>query len=99
MIPMRDIQRYCDGIAAAFQPRKVILFGSYAYGKPTADSDVDLVVVRPRKGRARRSAPSTAWPAFNHTLCGVRTWSEEHLFSSAQYLLSHLVESIIHSII
>ena len=53
MIPMRDIQRYCDGIAAAFKPRKVILFGSYAYGKPTADSDVDLMVVMPRK-RYRR---------------------------------------------
>ena len=35
MIPMRDIQRYCDGIAAEFKPRKIILFGSYAYGKPT----------------------------------------------------------------
>ena len=53
MIPMRDIQRYCDGIAAAFKPRKVILFGSYAYGKPTADSDVDLMVVMPRN-RYRR---------------------------------------------
>jgi len=28
-----------------FHPRKVILFGSYAYGQPTADSDVDLLVV------------------------------------------------------
>jgi predicted nucleotidyltransferase len=53
MIPMRDIQRYCDGIAAAFKPRKVILFGSYAYGRPTEDSDVDLMVVMPRK-RYRR---------------------------------------------
>ncbi len=26
-------------------PEKVILFGSYAYGNPTADSDVDLYVV------------------------------------------------------
>ena len=50
---MRDIQNFCDGIAAAFKPRKVILFGSYAYGKPTEDSDVDVMVVMPRK-RYRR---------------------------------------------
>lgn len=53
MIPMREIQRYCDSIAAAFKPRKIILFGSYAYGKPTEDSDVDVMVVMPKK-RYRR---------------------------------------------
>ena len=26
-------------------PEKIILFGSYAYGKPDADSDIDLYVV------------------------------------------------------
>ena len=26
-------------------PEKIILFGSYAYGKPTADSDLDILVV------------------------------------------------------
>ena len=53
MIPMRDIKRYCDAIAAAFKPQKIILFGSYAYGTPTKDSDVDVMVVMPRK-RYRR---------------------------------------------
>jgi len=28
-----------------FEPLQVILFGSYAYGTPTEDSDVDLLVV------------------------------------------------------
>lgn len=32
-------------IVDAIHPIKIILFGSYAYGNPTADSDVDLVVV------------------------------------------------------
>lgn len=53
MIPMRDIKRYCDAIAAAFKPQKIILFGSYAYGQPNEDSDVDVMVVMPRK-RYRR---------------------------------------------
>jgi predicted nucleotidyltransferase len=52
MISRKAIQQYCDAIAAAFKPRK-ILFGSYAYGKPTKDSDVDGMVVMP-KGRYRR---------------------------------------------
>lgn len=28
-----------------FNPMKVILFGSFAYGAPTVDSDIDLLVV------------------------------------------------------
>ncbi len=32
-------------IVEAFQPEKVVLFGSYAYGKPHTDSDVDLMVI------------------------------------------------------
>ena len=32
-------------IANALKPEKIILFGSYAYGNPTPDSDVDSLVV------------------------------------------------------
>ena len=47
---MKEIQRYCDEIAAAFKPQRIILFGSHACGKPTPDSDVDVLVVM-RKAR------------------------------------------------
>ena len=40
-----DIKRVAKSIGEKFKPHKVYLFGSYAYGKPTADSDVDLLVV------------------------------------------------------
>jgi len=53
MVTMTKIQRYCDEIAAAFKPRRIILFGSHAYGKPTKDSDVDVLVVMPRLRRSR----------------------------------------------
>ncbi len=46
-IPMRVIRRYARAIAERFQPDKIILFGSYAYGTPHEDSDVDLLVVKP----------------------------------------------------
>lgn len=44
------IQKICQRIAAAFQPEKIILFGSHAYGQPRPDSDVDLLVVMPFAG-------------------------------------------------
>jgi predicted nucleotidyltransferase len=37
----RAVQR----IVEALQPEKVVLFGSYAYGRPTPDSDVDLLII------------------------------------------------------
>lgn len=39
-----DIQHVVDEIVALFRPRRAILFGSFAYGQPHADSDVDLLV-------------------------------------------------------
>jgi predicted nucleotidyltransferase len=44
-IPMPVIRRYARQVARLFGPDKIILFGSYAYGEPHADSDVDLLVV------------------------------------------------------
>ncbi len=48
-IPMRVIRRYARRIAEQFHPDKIILFGSYAYGTPHADSDVDLLVIMPAR--------------------------------------------------
>jgi predicted nucleotidyltransferase len=45
-----QIRNYCTELARVFHPEKIILFGSYAYGKPTLDSDVDLMVILPFPG-------------------------------------------------
>jgi predicted nucleotidyltransferase len=45
---MRDLT---ERIVRHFQPERVILFGSYAYGEPGPDSDVDLLVVLPFEGK------------------------------------------------
>ena len=47
MTTMRQIKKFGRDIGREFHPDKVILFGSYAYGKPTEDSDVDVLVVMP----------------------------------------------------
>ena len=56
MVSMKDIQCYCDAIGAAFNPHRIILFGSHAYGKPHADSDVDVFVMMPKTKRLGRRA-------------------------------------------
>jgi uncharacterized protein len=50
MVHPRDIIRFAEDIARQFKPARIILFGSYAYGTPTDDSDVDLLVVMPYRG-------------------------------------------------
>lgn len=45
MLSTLDIDQVCDVITQAMHPEKIYLFGSYADGKATDDSDVDLVVV------------------------------------------------------
>jgi len=44
------IENLCQRIAGEFKSEKIILFGSHAYGQPTPDSDVDLLVVMPFEG-------------------------------------------------
>ncbi len=46
-VSMRTIRLYARQIAKQFQPEKIILFGSYAYGTPHEESDVDLLIVIP----------------------------------------------------
>ncbi len=48
LITADQIIAYVDSIAGGFTPRRIILFGSYACGSPTADSDVDLLITRQR---------------------------------------------------
>ncbi len=50
------IQKLCKQIVDAFRPKKVILFGSYAYGTPNFNSDIDLLVVMPFEGRVHDQA-------------------------------------------
>jgi uncharacterized protein len=40
-----EIYMQSQVIAENFHPEKIILFGSYAYGEPTPESDVDLLII------------------------------------------------------
>ena len=51
------INKIKDKIVREYKPEKIILFGSWAWGTPHADSDIDLLVVmesdKPRIERQR----------------------------------------------
>src|SRR5437588_6704226 len=54
-IPVAAIRRFARLIAERFQPDMIILFGSYAYGKPHEESDVDLLVIMRTKNAIDQS--------------------------------------------
>ena len=54
-IPMRVIRKFARDVAERFQSDKFVLFGSYAYGKPHAVSDVDILVVMPCRNPLRQA--------------------------------------------
>src|SRR5215210_6908383 len=56
MVEMKRIRELASQIAREFRPQKIILFGSHAYGEPTPNSDVDILVVLPFKGKSVRKA-------------------------------------------
>lgn len=50
MASMRQIRNVAQRIGREFRPERVILFGSHAYGRPSADSDADLMVIMSVRG-------------------------------------------------
>jgi len=40
------ISKIVKKIKEEYQPEKIVLFGSYAYGKPTKNSDIDLLIIK-----------------------------------------------------
>lgn len=46
-----DVWEFVERLVRKFDPERVILFGSRAWGTPTRDSDVDLLVVMEFEGR------------------------------------------------
>ena len=52
MVAMDRIEQLGRDIGREFRAQRVLLFGSYAQGTATPDSDVDLLVILPFEGRS-----------------------------------------------
>jgi len=50
------IHEISEQIRKEFSPQKIILFGSHSWGKPSAESDIDLLVITEFEGKPWRLA-------------------------------------------
>ncbi len=48
---MKLIKVIAKKVRDNYKPEKIILFGSYAYGKPKRDSDIDLLIIKKTNAR------------------------------------------------
>lgn len=53
MITEEQIQAVVRRIVEGYAPDRIILFGSYAYGVPNEDSDLDLLVIKANDERRK----------------------------------------------
>ncbi|MEW5767471.1 MAG: nucleotidyltransferase domain-containing protein [bacterium] len=57
MVTQKQINEITRRIVENFKPEKIILFGSYAHGNPSKDSDLDILIIKnsnvPRYKRGR----------------------------------------------
>ncbi len=55
-VTIEEIEAFARQIGRVFNPERVILFGSYAQGCPTRDSDADILVILRHEGKNWRMA-------------------------------------------
>ena len=93
-IPLAAIRRFVRRIAERFQPDKIILFGSYAYGKPHEESDVDLLVImRTRNAIDQSIRIKTAFKRLFSLDLIVRTpWQIERGLKDDNWFLREIIE-------
>ncbi len=60
------ILKIAKRIEEQYKPKKIILFGSYAHGEPTQDSDIDLLIIKNTDKR-----PIDRWVEVKKLLRGV----------------------------
>jgi predicted nucleotidyltransferase len=93
-IPLSAIRRFARQIAERFYPQKIILFGSYAYGTPHAESDVDLLVIMPARNAIDQALRIDL--AFEHPFALdliVRTpWQIERGLRDDDWFLREIIE-------
>ncbi len=96
MITQNQIQQVSDEIARRFQPERIILFGSYAYGTPTEDSDIDLLVVISFEGKSVRKSIEIEAEVHQGFPMDLIAMTPKHLMerlSGEDYFLREVVEN------
>ena len=95
MVEMKKIKDLTSQIAREFNPDRIILFGSYAYGSPRSDSDVDLLVVMAFSGNPLSKAAemiSKVNPRFSVDLLVRRPQDIEFRLANDDCFMREVVE-------
>ncbi|MBI4707634.1 MAG: nucleotidyltransferase domain-containing protein [Candidatus Omnitrophica bacterium] len=94
-ISQKVIQEIKEKIVDYFQPEKIILFGSYVYGKPNINSDIDLLIIKEDVKSKRKEAVR-----IRKTLRGIKrpfdiivTTPKEFEFYSKEWINSVFAEA------
>ena len=69
MVDIKKIQAEIVERLRPLEPEKIILFGSYAYGSPTEDSDIDLFLVKDTEKSDIKDYESTAMLRLRDLIC------------------------------
>jgi predicted nucleotidyltransferase len=56
MVDEKSIYDFAGQVVRKFHPERIILYGSYIYGTPTEDSDIDLLIILPFEGKPIKKA-------------------------------------------
>jgi len=95
MVSIDTIRDLSDRIAAEFAPERIILFGSYAYGTASDDSDVDLLVILPFEGKGFRKSLeilNTVDPHFSVDLIARRPDDTDRRYAQGDPLIREALD-------
>lgn len=68
MVNNAEVDQIVSKIVEQFKPDKVVLFGSYAWGKPSPDSDADLLVIKQTNQSRRERELELEHLLFNRSI-------------------------------
>jgi predicted nucleotidyltransferase len=92
-IPQSLLDQAIDRLKAEFHPEEIYLFGSYAWGTPNQDSDIDLMVIVPQSDERPIRRDQRAQRCLGRLLISadvlVRTRGEVNRVREVQGSLTH----------
>ncbi len=92
MTNQEEINQIVNAIIVGYAPKKIILFGSYAQGTPSRDSDIDLLVLAPAPDntakesvRVGRSLSGLGYPFDTFIMPTERFEESKNIFGGLAY--------------
>ena len=94
----QKIQEIVQKIIKKYQPEKIILFGSWAWGTPHEDSDIDLLVIKEtHKSRIERQREVKDMIIFSQMPVDVLVHTPSELEESINKKRNLFLEDIVHN--